>query len=83
MNNLSWDDFKEVISDYIGTDASEITENTDIYEDLYLDSLGLFGLGNHITETYKLNIPLSLVASISLVGDMFKLLNEKGTPVEE
>ena len=30
MNNLSWDDFKEVISDYIGTDASEITENTDI-----------------------------------------------------
>lgn len=40
MNNLSWDDFKEVISDYIGTDSSEITENTDIYEDLYLDSLG-------------------------------------------
>ena len=76
-------DLKQSISDYVGVDPSEITRDTDVYDDLYLDSLGLFGLGSEITETYKLNVPLSLVASISKVGEIFDLLNEKGTPVEE
>ena len=77
MNNLNFEEFKQSISDYVGVDPS------DVYDDLYLDSLGLFGLGSEITETYKLNVPLSLVASISKVGEIFDLLNEKGTPVEE
>ena len=81
MNNLNWDEFKQHISDYVGVDAAEITESTDVYDDLYLDSLGLFGLGSHITGTYQLNIPLSLVASISTVGEIFHLLNDKGTPI--
>ena len=49
MNNLNWDAFRQHISDYVGVDAAEITEDTDVYDDLYLDSLGLFGLGSHIT----------------------------------
>lgn len=83
MNNLNFDEFKQAISDYVGVDASEITRETDVYDDLFLDSLGLFGLGSEITETYKLNVPLSLVASISKVGEIFDLLNEKGTPFEK
>ena len=83
MHNLNFDEFKQTISDYVGVDASEITRETDVYDDLFLDSLGLFGLGSEITETFKLNVPLSLVASISKVGEMFDLLNEKGTPFEK
>ena len=83
MNNLNFDVFRQSIADYTGVDTDEITRETDVYDDLYLDSLGLFGLGSHITDTYKLNIPLSLVASISKVGEIFDLLNEKGTPVED
>ena len=83
MNNLNFDEFKQAISDYVGVDASEITRETDVYDDLFLDSLGLFGLGSEITESFKINIPLSLVASISKVGEIFDLLNEKGTPIEE
>lgn len=82
MNNLDFDKFKQTISDYVGVDASEITRETDVYDDLFLDSLGLFGLGSEITETFKLNVPLSLVASISKVGEIFDLLNDKGTPFE-
>ena len=82
MNNLNFEEFKQSISDYVGVDPSEITRDTDVYDDLFLDSLGLFGLGSEITETFKLNIPLSLVASISKVGEIFDLLNEKGTPIE-
>ena len=80
MNNLDWNEFKQVVSDYVGVDAAEIERETDVFDDLYLDSLGLFGLGTHITDTYKLNIALSLVASISKIGEFFDLLNEKGTP---
>ena len=82
MNNLDFNQFKQIISDYVGVDSSEINENTDVYEDLYLDSLGLFGLGSEITETLRLNIPLSSVASISRVGEMFDLLNREGSPIE-
>ncbi|MBR6994708.1 MAG: acyl carrier protein [Ruminococcus sp.] len=83
MNNLNFDEFKQAISDYVGVAPEEITRDTDVYDDLFLDSLGLFGLGSEITETFKLNVPLSLVASISKVGEIFDLLNEKGTPTEE
>ena len=83
MNNLNFDEFKQTIADYTGVDVSEINRDTDVYDDLYFDSLGLFRLGAQLTENYKLNIPLSLVASISKVGEIFDLLNEKGTPVEE
>lgn len=82
MNNLDFNQFKKIISDYVGVDSSEINKETDVYEDLYLDSLGLFGLGSEITETLRLNIPLSSVASISRVGEMFDLLNREGTPTE-
>ncbi len=81
MNDLNWNSFKQAISDYVGVDAAEINEDTDVYDDLYLDSLGLFGLGAHITDSYKVSVPLSLVAAISKVGDMFRLLKEKGTPL--
>ena len=83
MNNLNFDEFKQAISDYVGVAPEEITRDTDVYDYLFLDSLGLFGLGSEITETFKLNVPLSLVASISKVGEIFDLLNEKGTPTED
>lgn len=78
MNNLTWESFVQEISDYVGVDASEINENTDIYEDLCLDSLGVFGLGTQLTETFEIIVPLSSVAVISKVGDMFNVLVEKG-----
>lgn len=78
MNNLSWEEFVQEMSDYVGVDVSEITRDTDIYEDLCLDSLGVFGLGTQLTETFGLTVPLSSVAVISKAGDMFDILNEKG-----
>ncbi|MDE6520201.1 MAG: acyl carrier protein [Ruminococcus sp.] len=82
MENLTWEAFVQCISDYVGVDADEIREETDIFEDLCVDSLGLFGLGTYITETFKVNIPLSSVASIYKIGDMFSLLKKEGTPIE-
>ena len=78
MNNISWKTFVQEVSDYVGVDAAEITMDTDIYEDLCLDSLGVFGLGTQLTETFGLTVPLSNVAVVSKVGEMYNILNEKG-----
>ncbi|MCQ2464242.1 MAG: acyl carrier protein [Oscillospiraceae bacterium] len=78
MNNISWEQFAQEVSDYVGVDASEITMETDIYEDLCLDSLGVFGLGTQLTETFDLTVPLSSVAVVAKIGDMYTILNEKG-----
>jgi acyl carrier protein len=78
MNNISWDEFAKEVSDYVGVDASEITKETDIYEDLCLDSLGVFGLGTQLTETFNVTVALSSVAVVAKVGDMYDILNEKG-----
>lgn len=78
MNNISWEKFVQEVSDYVGVSVDEITMDTDIYEDLCLDSLGVFGLGTQLTETFGLTVPLSNVAVVSKVGDMFNILSEKG-----
>lgn len=80
MNNLNWDEFAKNISDYVGLDADKITKDTDLYEDLCMDSLGIFSMGMFLNGIYKLEVPLSSVAVISKVGDMFKLINEEGVP---
>jgi acyl carrier protein len=82
MIKLTWESFITAISDYVGADVRTITEETDFYEDLYLDSLGVFGLGTYITETFQLSLPLSSVATVSKVGEIFSLLVEKGVPTE-
>ena len=73
MNNISWKTFVQEVSDYVGVDAAEITMDTDIYEDLCLDSLGA-----QLTETFGLTVPLSNVAVVSKVGEMYNIFNEKG-----
>ena len=78
MNNISWDEFAKEVSDYVGVDALVITKETDIYEDLCLDSLGVFGLGTQLTETFNVTVALSSVAVVAKVGDMYDILNEKG-----
>ena len=66
-----------------GIDAEEIKPETDVFEDLCLDSLGLFGLGAHITDTFKRNVPISSVAELSKIGDLFTLLKEQGVPQDD
>lgn len=82
MNNISWEKFIEEVSDYVGVDAAEITRETDIYEDLCLDSLGVFGLGTQLTEAFGLTVPLSDVATVNKVGGMYDVLNEKGVKAD-
>lgn len=83
MNQVDLKGFLKNIADYTGTEASEVTENTDLYEDLLIDSLGLFSLGIYLTGIYHLEVPLSDVAVISKVSELYDLLCQKGVPVND
>ncbi len=74
MINLGWEVFQEDVSNYIGLNAEEILETTNLYDDLGIDSLGIFSLGMYLTKTYNVKIPLSAVAGIETVGDLYSLI---------
>lgn len=83
MNGLEFKEFAKNIADYVGMEQDEITEKTDLYSDLCIDSLGLFSMGIYLTGIYKLEVPLSSVATITKVGELFELLNKEGAPANE
>jgi acyl carrier protein len=74
--SIEWSDFTEKVSEYTGIEKAEIINDTDIYSDLGMDSLGLFSLGMFLIKNFGIQIPLSSVATIETVGDIFKLMNE-------
>lgn len=83
MNQLDFKEFAKYIADYVGSEEEEITKETDLYSDLMVDSLGLFSMGIYLTGIYHLEVPLSSVAVISKVGELFDLLVNEGKQVNE
>lgn len=83
MNNLDFKEFAKNVADYVGMEPEQITESTDLYADLCIDSLGLFSMGIFLTGIYKLEVPLSSVATITKIGELFDLLNREGVKVNE
>lgn len=62
------------VASFMGRDAEGITLETHLYDDLDMDSLGLFSLGMQLIRTFQVRIPLSEVAGIATVGDMHAAL---------
>lgn len=83
MNNLDFKEFAKNIADYVGVEDDQVTRDSNLYSDFLIDSLGLFSMGIYLTGIYHLEVSLSSVAVISKVGELFDLINEKGTPVSE
>lgn len=73
---VEWNDFAVKVSDYVGVESIDIKEDTNLYSDLGMDSLGLFSLGMYLTKTYKVTVPLSAVATIETVGDIYNIMND-------
>lgn len=72
--NIEWNEYINKVSDYIGKDPGQINENTNIYGDLGLDSLGIFSLGMYLVKEFKVKISLNSIAAIETIGDIYRLL---------
>jgi acyl carrier protein len=56
--------------------AVVITDDTDIVEDLGMDSLGVMNFVMAIEDFYDLSIPLDRVAQIQTVADLIRAVEE-------
>ncbi|HEX9060358.1 MAG TPA: acyl carrier protein [Clostridia bacterium] len=73
---IEWYDFVEKVSEYTGISKDEINEKTNIYIDIGMDSLGLFSLGMNLMKIYNITIPLSSVAAIETIYDIYTMMSE-------
>ena len=71
---------KETILQLIGQDTFvpvPITETTDLFQDLYLDSLSFISLLMEIEEQYRITIELPEMAGCRVVGQLIELVERK------
>jgi len=74
---IEWSEFVLKIAEYTGVEADSISETTNLYNDLGMDSLGLFSMGMYLTKNYQVSIPVSSVAHIETVGEIRNMINEQ------
>lgn len=79
---LEWEHFKKTVGDFLGKEPGNLTRDTDLYDDIGIDSLGLFSLGMTLIKTYGCKIPLNVVSSIRTIGNLFDEMMNRYLQVE-
>lgn len=69
---------KEIIVEQLEIKAEEITEQTNLKEDLGADSLDLYELVMALEDEYSVEIPSEDLEKLATVGDVVDYLKEKG-----
>lgn len=72
------ENLKEIITEQLNVEGSEITESASFKEDLGADSLDLFELVMALEEKYEVEIPSEDLNNIATVGDVIRYLKDKG-----
>lgn len=67
---------KEIIVDQLDVDENDVTEATNIQDDLGADSLDIVDLVMSFEEEFDLEIPDEQVEKIKTVGDIVKFIEE-------
>lgn len=73
---LEWEHFHKTVAEYLGVELSEVKRDTNIYNDLGIDSLGMFSLGMNLIKVYQIKLPLSVIPTIATVGDIFDAMSK-------
>jgi acyl carrier protein len=72
---LDWQSFATHVAEFLGVEASGVARTTHIYNELGIDSLGMFSLGMHLIKCFAITLPLAEVATIATLGDLFDALD--------
>lgn len=75
---IQWETLTARVSEFLGVEPSSLQRSTHIYDELGLDSLGMFSLGMHLMKGLGIRLPLSAVANISTIGDIHEALERHG-----
>ena len=80
-DNVTREDISDIFEQVLGHPV-DISDNTDIVEDLGMDSLGVMNFVMAIEDFYDISIPLDRIAQIQTVGDLIHAVEDlrSGTP---
>ncbi len=67
---------KEIVSENLGVDAAQITEESSFKDDLGADSLDIFEMVMALEDEYEIEIPTKDLEKITTVGDVINYINE-------
>ena len=74
---MVFDKVKELISEQLDVKADDITEASNIQDDLGADSLDLVDLVMALEDEFDVEIPEDQVENIKTVGDIVKFIEDK------
>jgi acyl carrier protein len=77
VEKIDWNNFRDTLGRFLGKEPHELDCMTDLYNDIGIDSLGLFSMGMVLMKKYKCTLPPSAVASIRTVGGLFDELMKR------
>ena len=66
---------KEIVSENLGVDAAQITEESSFKDDLGADSLDIFEMVMALEDEYEIEIPTEELEKIATVGDVVEYIN--------
>ena len=73
---MVFEEVQELIVDMLDVDASEITMDTNIKDDLKADSLDLYEIVYGIEERYQIEIPTDELTAMKTVGDIVRYIEK-------
>ena len=56
---LEWEAFRGRVSEFLGVEPETLDQGTHIYDQLGIDSLGMFSLGMHLIKCFGITLPLA------------------------
>jgi acyl carrier protein len=68
-------DINELISETLGRRVT-ISDNTNIVQDLGLDSLGVMNFCMALEDKFNISIPLDRIAEVRTIGDLERIVQE-------
>ena len=74
---MVFDKVKELISEQLDVKADDITEASNIQDDLGADSLDVVDLVMALDDEFDVEIPEDQVENIKTVGDIVKFIEDK------
>lgn len=72
---LTWETCRDSVAGFLGLEPKDISRETHLFNELAIDSLGIFSLGMNLIETFGARVPLSEVSSIATVGDLYDAMD--------
>jgi acyl carrier protein len=74
---LTWEHYVGTMATALGIDESDLTRETHLYDDIGVDSLGIFSIGMKLIKVYNVKLPLALVSNLKTVGDIYDAMDNR------